>query len=383
MKLTLLAHNLPLAGGKSVGQNIIRTLPEIAPMHEYLMIVPKDCGYPDFAGHNNISVLECPQMGLAKRWWWEKRVMRPVIEAFEPDWIWALGNFGIDYSRAEQSVLIHDAHLVYPQRIFHFEPAKYKLSKKIISFLSKKTARGSRFVYAQTDVMGDRIGEKFSVAKEKIKICPNAVSFSALRGDNSYMPEIFNKYSNKFKLFVLSAYYGHKNFEGIINLYSKFRDELQHTVCFLTIAESQSENSQRILSLISERNLENLIVNIGPIEQSNLQNYFASMDALFLPSLLESFSGTYLEAMHFKIPIITSDLDFAHSVCGDAACYVDPYRASSMFEGIIKVSTDSAYSRQLILNGVQRKSKYVRSWDDILKRVLDNEGIKYNQAKEV
>ena len=30
-----------------------------------------------------------------------------------------------------------------------------------------------------------------------------------------------------------------------------------------------------------------------------------------MPTLLESFSGTYVESMYFEKPILTSDLDFA------------------------------------------------------------------------
>ena len=34
-----------------------------------------------------------------------------------------------------------------------------------------------------------------------------------------------------------------------------------------------------------------------------------------LPSLLESYSGAYVEAMSFGVPIVTSDRDFAREVC--------------------------------------------------------------------
>lgn len=105
MKITLIAHNLRVAGGKSVGQNIVRTLPVIAPMHEYLMVVPKDCGYPDFSKHENVIALECLQMGLAKRWWWEKKVMRPKIESFGPDWIWTLGISGLECQSYPQPIV--------------------------------------------------------------------------------------------------------------------------------------------------------------------------------------------------------------------------------------------------------------------------------------
>jgi len=51
---------------------------------------------------------------------------------------------------------------------------------------------------------------------------------------------------------------------------------------------------------------------------------YAQSDALLMPTLLESFSGTYVEAMFHKIVILTSKLDFAEDVCGESAFYFDP-----------------------------------------------------------
>ncbi len=45
-------------------------------------------------------------------------------------------------------------------------------------------------------------------------------------------------------------------------------------------------------------------------KQKELAGYFCNSNALLLPALLESFSATYLEAMYFGLPILTSNLDF-------------------------------------------------------------------------
>ncbi len=44
-----------------------------------------------------------------------------------------------------------------------------------------------------------------------------------------------------------------------------------------------------------------------------------------MPTLLECFSASYLEAMYMKKIIFTSDLPFAHTVCKDAAFYFAPH----------------------------------------------------------
>ena len=73
MRIILLAHNLRSAGGLSVGQNIIAILPEIAPMHTYLMIVPKGCFSLDLDGVYNVEVLEYPKVKLLRFRLWRGR----------------------------------------------------------------------------------------------------------------------------------------------------------------------------------------------------------------------------------------------------------------------------------------------------------------------
>ena len=377
MKIALVAHNLRLSGGKSVGQNIISTMPQIAPMHDYFMIVPQEAGYPVFKGKKNIAVLECPQVGLARRWWWENQVMRPAIKDFNPEWVWALGNYGILVKGLSQSLLIHDAHLVYPQKYFHFESFIYKLKKRILSFLAKKTSKNAKFVYAQTDVMANHIHSKFGISKSKIRICQNAISDPVINNKDNRIDNLFKVFKDKFKLFLLSSCSGHKNFEGIISMFSKYRCELSNVVCFFTFSENQNKRSKKITQAIYDYNLNEHIVNLGPIDQKKLSNYFSEIDALFFPSLLESFSSTYLEAMYFGVPIITSDLDFAHAICGNAACYVNPNNIDSMFDGINRLMNSRRYIGELVnLGSVQRK-KFSASWEDILTQVLDAEGIEH------
>ena len=75
---------------------------------------------------------------------------------------------------------------------------------------------------------------------------------------------------------------------------------------------------------IESQGLTDRILNLGPVDLEDLPNVYRASDALFLPTLLESFSGTYLEAMHYGLPILTTDLDFARNICRDAALYFDP-----------------------------------------------------------
>ena len=86
--------------------------------------------------------------------------------------------------------------------------------------------------------------------------------------------------------------------------------------------------------------------------------------------LLESFTGTYLEAMHFGLPILTSDLDFAHGLCGDAALYFDPHDPHSMRHAIQRIRDDLETRQQLRQRGRARLGSMLNDWDDIANHVI-------------
>ncbi len=70
-------------------------------------------------------------------------------------------------------------------------------------------------------------------------------------------------------------------------------------------------------------------VNVGPVPIVQGPAMFRTCDVLLLPTLLETFSGTYPEAMAMGLPIVTSDLDFARDTCGDAALYYPAHDAGA------------------------------------------------------
>ncbi|MCB0323642.1 MAG: glycosyltransferase, partial [Bdellovibrionales bacterium] len=93
-----------------------------------------------------------------------------------------------------------------------------------------------------------------------------------------------------------------------------------------------------------------MIRNIGPVPLEELSAVYARADALFMPTLLESFSGAYVEAMSFRKTILTSDRDFAREICSEAAFYFDPLDVDSIIEAIEAAFSDEAErSRRIAL----------------------------------
>ncbi len=77
-------------------------------------------------------------------------------------------------------------------------------------------------------------------------------------------------------------------------------------------------NWLEIQQLAAKLGVEECLYNHGPVPVTDGPQLYQTCDFLLLPTILETFSGTYPEAMAMGLPIITTDLDFAHEICQDA-----------------------------------------------------------------
>lgn len=91
-------------------------------------------------------------------------------------------------------------------------------------------------------------------------------------------------------------------------------------------------------------------------------------DVLALPSLMEGFGLTLLEAMQCGTPCIASDLPVLREVAGDAAEFVDPVSPESIASGLRAVLDDPARARELRELGLRNVTRF--SWRDAARETL-------------
>lgn len=146
-------------------------------------------------------------------------------------------------------------------------------------------------------------------------------------------------------LLTVSANYPHKNLKIIRPCIAYLREhhpEL-HFRFILTL------NEQDFFPLTAEERRH--IQLIGSVKITQVPHLYEQADIMFLPSLLECFSANYAEAMRMGVPILTTDLGFAHSLCHEAADYFSPIDAADLGEHIYRLSADSSLRAQLAKEG--------------------------------
>lgn len=369
MRLFINASNLRFGGGKTVGFNIINyyvSHPDISGM---VITAPAGCGYEQFDGISekvkmvyfhkifNVSVFKILSNYL---------LLPLYLLLYKNDFVLSLGNVAIP-TRKPQFLLIHQSYLAYPEsvvweRIKKDDRRFYIYVSNMLRFI-KANLRYASVVGVQTAAMKVRISSLYKIPAENVFVIPNAVSFTSEKV-NGAAESITTRNKDEIKLLFLSKHYPHKNFEILYEVGKEIVRKSLPIKISVTIDPAENEGSRLFLENIKNMQLDSVIVNMGNVPLAAISDAYGKHDGLFLPTLLESFSGSYIEAMYFNRPIFTSDLDFAHEVCKDAAYYFNPVSANSIIDTILKAFDNPDEMSVKVKKGMEIIGES-KSWNDI------------------
>ena len=117
------------------------------------------------------------------------------------------------------------------------------------------------------------------------------------------------------------------------------QNNLNYEILF-TSNYDESNTSLKFRELVEKYDVAKFVKLIGPVNKSDLHELYNCVDAVMLLSKLESFSNNIIEAWYYKKPLFVTNSDWAISICGEAAFYVERDDACNILESIINVIND-------------------------------------------
>ncbi|HPL67771.1 MAG TPA: glycosyltransferase [Smithellaceae bacterium] len=357
-------------GGKSILNNYLGLLKNSHSTNKFLILTPNVEDYKKYAC-DFVKILNVKSI-------YKKNIFFPFTNHFlmpkllkdlNIDVIFNLGDIVIP-TNIPQVYLFDWSYAVYPDSIVwnHMDAWSY-CERKIKLHFFKKYINRANVVIAQTKTIKIKLEALYSL--RNVVVIPNAVSLENMNGGEDYN---FELPKDKFKCLYLTYYYSNKNIEIFVPLAKKIQKEDLPFCLVVTIAPTQHKRSKQFLDTVKKEHLTDTIINVGPVAMSRVPSLYAQTDALLMPSLLESFSGTYVEAMFHGKPILTSDMDFAVDVCGDSAFYFNPSDANSILDTISKTFEDVETRKRKILAGRHRLKQFM-TWSeafDKYQEILDS-----------
>lgn len=369
MNIFICGLNAKSGGGKSILTNFLKLLSEDNRNENYFVLVPDSNYYKKFQ-RSKIKIFSLNGifsnhfiLPITYRFY-----LNRILNNLDIDVIFNLSDIPIK-SNLKQIFLFDWPYGVYPEStVWSNMNFKDYVVRKFKLFLFTNHLKYVDHIIAQNDAMQKRLQRIYNL--KKISVINNAVSLDNLKKKSDFT---FNLPNGKILLY-LTYYYPHKNLEIFLKLAELIKQKKLDYKIITTIDRNQGSGAKKFLDNIKDKNLSDTIINIGPVDMKNVPNLYMQSDALLMPTLLESFSGTYVEAMFHEIPIFTSNLDFATSVCQDSAFYFNPLDEFDILEKLEKNLPENKIITKVVENASKRLKDFYdweQAYSKFIKTILD------------
>ncbi|MBS1587191.1 MAG: glycosyltransferase [Bacteroidetes bacterium] len=239
----------------------------------------------------------------------------------------------------DKSRFIQEVWLNTPLKRLHFYIRR--------SILLKQLKKEATLLWTETGFAQGEISKAIGFPRENIAVISNTYGPAY----ESY-PKKERLKGQPFTFLYLTADYPHKNLELFNSLVPLLRE--RGIKCRFRLTLPPEVFKTRFPNYLNDPLLEN----IGPIAPDNGPAIYDDADALFFPSLIETFSANYPEAMIMRRPIVTSDLPFARDICMDAALYFDPFDPVDAANAVEKLINNAGLREELVKKGLQRLAHF-------------------------
>lgn len=227
-----------------------------------------------------------------------------------------------------QVVTLHD--------VFHIaNPQYYNWIKRIIiaPYYHFATNNSSHILtvsnFSKAEIykyFGKRIAEKVSVIYNGCEI-----------KDKDVQPK---NIGFKYFLFVGSIK-PHKNLKNALLGFKKLENKNYR---FIIVGKKEGfiTGDKEVFNLVNQINSETeKVVFTGNIDDQELYAWYKGASALIMPSYYEGFGLPIVEAMHFNIPIIASDIPVLREIGKDYISYFNPYDSNDIKDKMSQIMESS------------------------------------------
>lgn len=366
MRIVVEAIGSKAGGGLEVARSLLKRLGQ-RDCHRVVALLPDTPELDETAGSVYRAIRFPAGANLVERHLTLSRVVPEVCVAEGADVLLCLGNFAPPKAPCPVVVYLQNAWYVYHER-----PAwsRMTLREKLVVGYGRRLFRArstSAHVIVQTPLMKQRLAALRGGDDTGITVIPSVPFLPPCAADSGKHERV----RGSFSFLCISRYSAHKNFEILVEAVKILRRQGYRPFrCLLTTAPEHHPGARGLLQRIGREGLGDLIANIGPVPRERVADVYGQADAHLLPTLLETAGLTYDEAMHFGLPILTSDRDFARERCQDAAVYFDPLDATSVAKAMARVMEGPDLRARLVENGRRILAKSP-SWEGIADRFVE------------
>lgn len=293
-----------------------------------------------------------------------RREIAAAINAADSDLVFTFA--GPSYLKLKQPELmgVVDGWVTHSDRFAwqNLPTLRHRIGLYLSSMYKKGWIKKADAFVVQTETAGRGLADRVKLQPSTIHVVPNAIAPWYLE----LQPERFDKNrhdksSEHLQVFYFAAAYSHKRHDMIPDVAVEMQRQGKSDFEFLVTLPEDDPLTLEMFNKARRLGVSEKINNIGPVPVTRGIELYHSSDICFVPSILETFSATYIESMATLTPMVVADLGFAKEICGTAACYFSPCDPADAAEKILQVATEPTLRKKLVDNGL----KQLRAFPDV------------------
>lgn len=275
-------------------------------------------------------------------------------EDYKPDVIYTISSPCYFRFKSKEVMRFANAWVTNPTKeAWHVMPLKAWIRMKLYRLYQIRLLRGAQYLITQSETVKSGLARITGLPENRVKVIPNVLPHVFADAQVAHVDD-----ADWIDIISVAAPVPHKNLDIIPKVLRCLMEKygIRNVRFHLTIPE---ENGiiKRIYEKCERDGIRDRIVNHGRCSQQELCDIYNHGDLCFLPTLLETFSASSLEAMHFGLPIVASDFSFNKEVIGDAGLFFKPMCAEDAARKIssiisdagVKVSLKEKMARRIVL----------------------------------
>lgn len=385
MRILLAMNNLKTTGGMTVGLGLVEGFGELVTDDEYFILHPDNSDYQNLMNKTSLhsipvsNRMEC----LKYKLYLEQIVIPKIVRKQKIDVLLTCTSMGAWNPGCFHISLIQLPYLAYylSELDFH-KPLKLRLQDKAWSQYFRMTRKHLQALIVQTPVMKQRMIERWAFKREQVYVVPPAaipISTTQSRPRTELPEPLKSTHKTRPYICYIAGPILHKNFEILPETWAYLSEKNFDCDIVLTIPPGHSL-VRRMMDKADKLGVAKKFICLGNVPHNQVMILLQHSLCLVMPTLLETLGLPYIEAMHCKCPITSSDRDFARSVCGPAAVYFDPKNPVSVGEAILKMTVPEFRKKLINAGQMQMRETFsssswcdiARSYANILKQVVKN-----------
>lgn len=214
-------------------------------------------------------------------------------------------------------------------------PFLEKMKTKLYCFNQVRLMKKARYFITQTETTKQGILRITGLPNDHCKVV------------NNVLPGVFKTMNNTpiveddwINVACVGNPVPHKNFDIVPDVIAELVAKGIKNVRFHLTIPMGHPMEEVVMGRIKKMGLKEHAINHGRVTQKELGEMYRRCQLCFLPTLLEVFSASTVEAMYFNLPIVATDFPFNTEVLADACLYYEPKNAKDAADKFAQLIAD-------------------------------------------